>query len=57
MEGFISWMDSPSKTEVVRWDENLNYPNGSHYHIRGTGHYYPGAKVPEPYATIYFGER
>lgn len=53
----ISWMDSPSKTEVFRWDENLNYPNGSHYHIRGTGHYYPGAKVPEPYATIYFGER
>ncbi len=51
---FISWMDPNMKTEVFRWDENPNYPNGSHYHIYGTGHYYPGTTVPEPYATIYF---
>ena len=43
--------------EVFRWDENPNYSNGSHYHIYGTGHYYPGEIVPEPYATIYFPVR
>ena len=51
---FISWMDPLTNTEVFRWDENPNYSNGSHYHIYGTGHYYPGMVVPEPYATIYF---
>ena len=51
---FISWMDPLTNTEVFRWDENPNYPNGSHYHIHSTGHYYPGMIVPEPYATIYF---
>ncbi len=51
---FISWMDPLTNTEVFRWDENPNHSNGSHYHICGTGHYYPGAVVPEPYATIYF---
>lgn len=50
----ISWMDPLTNTEVFRWDENLNYSNGSHYHIYKTGHYYPGMIVPEPYATIYF---
>ena len=51
---FISWMDPLTNTEVFRWDENPNYSNGPHYHIHGTGHYYPGMIVPEPYATIYF---
>ena len=51
---FISWMDPLTNTEVFRWDENPNRPNGPHYHIYGTGHYYPGMIVPEPYATIYF---
>ncbi len=51
---FISWMDPLTNTEVFRWDENPNYANGAHYHINGTGHYYPGTIVPEPYATIYF---
>ncbi len=32
-------------------------PNGPHYHIYGTGHYYPGMVVPEPYASIYFPGR
>ena len=50
----ISWMDPLTNTEVFRWDENPNYSNGPHYHIYGTGHYYPGTIVPEPYATIYF---
>ena len=50
----ISWMDPLTNTEVFRWDENPNYSNGPHYHIHGTGHYYPGMIVPEPYATIYF---
>lgn len=30
---FISWMDPLTNTEVFRWDENPNYPNGSHYHM------------------------
>ena len=51
---FISWMDPLTNAEVFRWDENPNYSNGPHYHICGTGHYYPGNIVPEPYATIYF---
>ena len=51
---FISWMDPLTNTEVFRWDENPNYSNGPHYHIHGTGHYYPGMIEPEPYATIYF---
>ena len=51
---FISWMDPLTNTEVFRWDENPNYSNGPHYHIHGTGHYYPGMIVPEPYATMYF---
>ncbi|MBQ8183746.1 MAG: RHS repeat-associated core domain-containing protein, partial [Clostridia bacterium] len=51
----ISWMDPLTKTEVFRWDENPNYPNGSHYHVIGTGHFIPGVdEVPEPFATIYF---
>ena len=51
---FISWMDPVTNVEVFRWDENINYSNGPHYHIHGTGHYYAGTVVPEPYATIYF---
>ena len=50
----ISWMDPLTNIEVFRWDENPNYSDGPHYHIYGTGHYYPGTVVPEPYATIYF---
>jgi hypothetical protein len=44
-------------TEVFRWDQNPNYPNGPHYHISGLpgAHFYAGDAVPEPYATIYFG--
>ena len=50
----ISWMDS-NNIEVFRWDENLNYSNGPHYHIYGQGHYTPGKDVvPEPFLTIYF---
>lgn len=51
---FINWIDPITNTEVFRWDENPGYPNGPHYHIRGTGHYYPGSVVPEPYASLYF---
>ena len=50
----IGWLDLVANKEVFRWDENPNYSNGPHYHIYGTGHYYPGTAVPEPYATIYF---
>ena len=50
----ISWMDPYANVEIFRWDENPNYLNGAHYHIHGTGHYYPGMIVPEPYATTYF---
>ena len=50
----IGWLDFVANKEVFRWDENPNYSNGPHYHIYGTGHYYPGTAVPEPYATIYF---
>lgn len=51
---FISWMDPLTNTEIFRWDENLNYSNGPRYHIYGSGHYYPGMVVPEPYSSIYF---
>ena len=57
---FISWMDPCTNTEVFRWDENPNYPNGPHYHINdpiyqiAEVHFYPEDEVPEPYATIYF---
>lgn len=50
----ISWMDPLTNIEVFRWDENLNYPNGPHYHIYGRGHFYAGDRVPEPFASIYF---
>lgn len=50
----ISWMDPVTGIEVFRWDENLNYSNGPHYHIYGTDHYAPGRIVPEPYSSIYF---
>ena len=56
----ISWMDPLTNTEVFRWDENPNYPNGPHYHInnpiyrKAKVHFYPADVVPEPYATIYF---
>ena len=43
---------------VFRWDENINYSNGPHYHILdengGEHHYYAGDVVPEPYASLYF---
>ena len=52
----ISWMDPLTNIEVFRWDENPNYPDGPHYHIYGTGHYYAKNKdtVPEPLAEVYF---
>lgn len=50
----ISWMNPLTNTEVFRWDENINFANGPHYHINGTGHYSPGEPVPEPYASFYF---
>ena len=51
----ISWMDPRTNTEVFRWDENINFPNGPHYHIYGAGHFIPGVdKVLEPFASIYF---
>ena len=50
----ISWMDLGANVEVFRWDENINHPNGSHYHILGEGHYYPGDAILEPYASLYF---
>ena len=50
----ISWMDPTTNIEIFRWDANINRHNGPHYHIHGTGHYYPGMLVPEPYASIYF---
>ena len=51
----ISWMDPRTNTEVFRWDENINFSNGPHYHIYGAGHFIPGVdKVPEPFASTYF---
>ena len=51
----ISWMDPKYNVEVFRWDENINYNNGPHYHIFGEGHYVPGVDtVPEPLATKFF---
>ena len=53
----ISWMDPITNTEVFRWDENINFKNGPHYHVQGVEniHYKPGVDlVPEPYASIYF---
>ena len=53
--GFIHWMDPITNTAVFRWDENINYENGPHYHIIGdANHYYAGDLVPEPYASRYF---
>ena len=53
--GFINWMDPITNTAVFRWDENINYENGPHYHIIGdSNHYYAGNFVPEPYASLYF---
>ena len=40
-----------TNTEVFRRDENPNYSNGPHYHIYGTGNYYPGMIVPEPFIS------
>lgn len=54
----ISWMIPNTKIEVFRWDENINYSNGSHYHINNPiymgKHFYPGEEIPEPYASMYF---
>ena len=51
----IQWMDSKYNKEVFRWDENINFKNGPHYHILGMGHYLPGIdEVPEPFASFYF---
>jgi len=52
----INWLDPVMGKEVFRWDQNINYSNGPHYHIHGEEncHYYPEDTVPEPYATIFF---
>lgn len=54
----ISWMNPVNNMEVFRWDENINYPNGPHYHINSPvymgKHFYFGDEVPEPYASMYF---
>ena len=49
-------MDPLTNIEVFLWDENPNYPDGPHYHIYGTGHYYAknNDTVPEPLAEVYF---
>lgn len=52
---FILWMDVLINTSIFRWDANCTKFDGPHYHIDGDPtHYYPGALVPEPYASIYF---
>lgn len=55
----ITWAAPNSKIAIFRWDENLNYPNGPHYHIETPEysgvHFYPGDEIPEPYASLYFG--
>ena len=51
----ISWMDPITNVAVFRWDENISYPNGPHYHVVGQStHYYAGDLVPEPFASRYF---
>ena len=55
--GLIQWVIPCTKIEVFRWDENIGRLNGAHYHIYGTGHFYPGDIVPEPWATLYFWYR
>jgi RHS repeat-associated protein len=51
----ITWMLDDQI--VFRYDSNISKKNGSHYHINDIGfvHFYSGDKIPEPYATIYFG--
>ena len=57
----IEWRDPISKAKIFEWNEDLRY--GSHYHamlIEWDGqhqgnHYLPGAPVPEPWNSIYFG--
>ncbi len=50
----IQWFIPFTKIEVFRWDENLMFSNGSHYHIYKMGHFYPGWIVPEPLASWHF---
>ena len=57
----IEWRDPVSKAKIFEWNEDLKY--GSHYHvmmIEWNGkhhgmHYFPGAAVPEPWNSMYFG--
>ena len=42
----IYWLDPITRTAVFRWDENINFKNGPHYHIIGDSkHYTPGVDV------------
>ena len=61
----IQWENPITNTPVFTWHENSNHDNGQHYHINDIDkglpskehtHFYPGDLVPEPYASIYFGE-
>ena len=57
----IEWRDPISKAKIFEWNEDLRY--GSHYHVmliewdgqHQGNHYLPGAPVPEPWNSIYFG--
>ena len=54
----ITWMDPVTNIAVFSWHENPNFSNGPHYHISSLpeAHFYAGETVPEPWASLYFGE-
>ena len=57
----IKWMDPITKIPIFEWNED--FVNGAHYHAllpewggKHDGlHYLPGAPIPEPWNSIYFG--
>ena len=57
----FKWYIPASGIPVFEWDQD--FKNGAHYHILNMGqreshdgmHFYPGAIVPEPWNTMYFG--
>ena len=59
----IKWRAPISNAIIFEWDED--FQNGAHYHammVEWDGqhkgiHYEPGAPVPEPWNTLYFGGR
>lgn len=58
---FIMWYNQYNKV-IFQREENPNYDNGPHYHIKDNPalksiYYYPIQEIPNPHAAIYFGGR